>query len=116
MKACTQLQQGCDLTFGVYGPTARLQGANQQLHQGRLARAIVTNDAKALAFHDIKRNILQNMKYAVTRLAQQQLQQAILRPCVDAKILVQIVDRNTVHYKTSPKACFILMNSQPPSR
>src|SRR5690606_14950417 len=107
METGAELQQGCNLATDIKTATARLQSAYQRFHQCGFPGTIVTDDAQAFTFQHIKGNILQHMEYTMARFAQQQLQQAILGPRINAVVLAQVFDGDTVHYKTSPKACLI---------
>ena len=120
VKAGPEFEQRRHLAVDLDPARSRLQGADEQFEQGRLAGAVVADDAEALAVGDSEGNIVQHVEQPMPRAAQDQLREPVLGPLVNPELLVQIADGDAGvqighGYNTSPKACLMRMNSQPPS-
>ena len=126
MKARAQLEQGRDLPVGLNAATGGLQRSDEKLEQRRFARAVVADNADAFTVGHRKRDIAQHMIELMPGPAQKNLGKPILRTGVDLEIFVDVLDDNSRWrmdqfivleiYRTSPKACLIRMNSQPPNK
>ena len=126
MKARAEFEQCRDLPVGLNAATCRLQRANEQFEQRRFTCAVVADNTDAFTVGHRKRDIAQYMIELMTRSAQKNLGEPILRTGVDFEIFVDVLDDNSRWrmdqfivleiYRTSPKACLIRMNSQPPNK